>query len=45
SLLYRLRKIESLTNRSLVNADDLFLLNLSVKLWTLTADEQKIQNA
>ena len=45
SLLYRLRKIESLTNRSLVNADDLFLLNLSIKLWTLTADEQRVQNA
>ncbi len=34
SLLYRLRKIESLTGRSLVDPDDLFLLTLSVKLWT-----------
>ncbi|MBH8608684.1 PucR family transcriptional regulator [Thermoactinomyces sp. CICC 10521] len=34
SLLYRLRKIESLTGRSLVDPDDLFLLELSIKLWT-----------
>jgi purine catabolism regulator len=34
SLLYRLRKIESLTERSLVDPDDLFLLDLSIKLWT-----------
>ncbi|PTM59031.1 PucR family transcriptional regulator [Desmospora activa] len=33
SLLYRLRKIESLTGRSLMNPDDLFLLQLSIKLW------------
>ncbi|SDW64814.1 purine catabolism regulatory protein [Marininema mesophilum] len=33
SLLYRLRKIESLTGRSLFNPDDLFLLQLSIKLW------------
>jgi purine catabolism regulator len=33
SLLYRLRKIESLTGRSLEDPDDLFLLDLSVKLW------------
>jgi PucR family transcriptional regulator, purine catabolism regulatory protein len=34
SLVYRLRKIESLTGRSLENPDDLFLLDLSIKLWT-----------
>ncbi|MFD1036916.1 PucR family transcriptional regulator [Virgibacillus byunsanensis] len=33
SLLYRLRKIETLTNLSLVNPDDVFLLNFSIKLW------------
>ncbi|MGM8211462.1 PucR family transcriptional regulator [Virgibacillus sp. W0430] len=33
SLLYRLRKIESLTNLSLMNPDDVFLLNISVKVW------------
>lgn len=35
SLLYRLRKIESLTDLSLVNPDDRFLLDLSIKIWTL----------
>lgn len=34
SLLYRLRKIESLTGKSLVNPDDLFLLEFAVKLWS-----------
>lgn len=33
SLLYRLRKIESLTNVSLDNPDDIFLLNISIKVW------------
>lgn len=33
SLLYRLRKIESLTNLSLDQPDDVFLLNLSIKVW------------
>ncbi|WP_332693131.1 PucR family transcriptional regulator [Halalkalibacter lacteus] len=33
SLLYRLRKIETLTNCSLDDADDLFLLDLSIRLW------------
>ncbi len=32
TLIYRLHKIESLTNRSLVDADDLFLLDLSLRL-------------
>ncbi|MCE7791509.1 PucR family transcriptional regulator ligand-binding domain-containing protein [Salipaludibacillus sp. CUR1] len=35
SLLYRLRNIESLTQLSLVNSDDIFLLELSIRLWTL----------
>ncbi|MGN8647678.1 PucR family transcriptional regulator [Gracilibacillus sp. HCP3S3_G5_1] len=35
SLLYRLRKIESLTHLSLIDADDSFLLELSVRLWML----------
>ncbi|HLR70936.1 MAG TPA: PucR family transcriptional regulator ligand-binding domain-containing protein [Pseudogracilibacillus sp.] len=33
SLLYRLRKIESLTNLSLDNPDDVFLLKISIKVW------------
>lgn len=33
SLLYRLRKIESLTHLSLDNPDDVFLLNISIKVW------------
>lgn len=35
SLLYRLRKIESLTGLSLVDPDDLFLLDLSIKTWRI----------
>lgn len=35
SLLYRLRKIEALTGLSLINSDDLFLLDLSIKIWSL----------
>ncbi|QDP41858.1 PucR family transcriptional regulator [Radiobacillus deserti] len=35
SLLHRLRKIESLSNLSLMDSDHLFLLELSVRLWTL----------
>lgn len=34
SLLYRLRKIESLTGLSLVNPDDLFLLDFSIRVWS-----------
>ncbi|GED70902.1 purine catabolism regulatory protein [Brevibacillus reuszeri] len=34
TLLYRLKKIETLTNRSLVDTDDLFLLDLSLRLWS-----------
>jgi PucR family transcriptional regulator, purine catabolism regulatory protein len=33
SLIYRLRKIESLTSRSLHDPDDIFLLDLCTKLW------------
>jgi len=33
SLLYRLRKIESLTHLSLDNPDDVFLLSISIKVW------------
>ncbi|MFQ3545958.1 PucR family transcriptional regulator ligand-binding domain-containing protein [Halobacillus rhizosphaerae] len=35
SLLHRLRNIEHLTGLSLLDADDLFLLELSVRLWML----------
>ncbi|MDG5787850.1 PucR family transcriptional regulator ligand-binding domain-containing protein [Evansella sp. AB-P1] len=35
SLLHRLRNIESLTQMSLVDSDDLFLLDLSVRIWML----------
>ncbi|MFO7316659.1 MAG: PucR family transcriptional regulator ligand-binding domain-containing protein [Bacilli bacterium] len=35
SLLYRLRKIEALTNRSLNDPDDIFLLQLCLKLWSV----------
>jgi purine catabolism regulator len=34
SLLYRLEKIETLTGLSLSDPDDLFLLDLSIKLWS-----------
>lgn len=37
SLLYRLKKIEALTKRSLANTDDVFLLDLCIKLW-ITAE-------
>lgn len=35
SLLYRLRKIESLTGLSLAEPDDIFLLDLSIKIWKI----------
>ncbi len=42
SLLYRLKKIEFLTGRTLTDPDDLFLIELSAKLWTAgIADERK----
>ncbi|WP_082232325.1 PucR family transcriptional regulator [Halobacillus massiliensis] len=40
SLLHRLRNIEQLTGLSLLNADDMFLLELSVRLWML----KKVEN-
>lgn len=43
SLLYRLRKIESLTNRSLHNNDDLFLLQLCLKLWSVRFEHKTYQ--
>ena len=39
SLLYRLRKIESLTGLSLIDSDDLFLLDLSLKTWEIGVAE------
>lgn len=41
SLLYRLRKIESLTGLSLINPDDLFLLDLSIKAWKIGLSEEE----
>ncbi|KHE72568.1 PucR family transcriptional regulator [Halobacillus sp. BBL2006] len=40
SLLHRLRNIEQLTGLSLLDADDLFLLELSVRLWMLKKVEE-----
>lgn len=42
SLLYRLRKIESLTRLSLINPDDLFLLDFSIKIWSTGAMNREI---
>jgi PucR family transcriptional regulator, purine catabolism regulatory protein len=42
SLLYRLRKIESLTGLSLVDPDDLFLLDLSIKIWKIGMAEKVV---
>ncbi|MBB6453496.1 purine catabolism regulator [Salirhabdus euzebyi] len=35
SLMYRLRKIESLTDCSLEDPDEIFLIDLSIRLWTV----------
>src|SRR5699024_1874888 len=43
SLLYRLRKIESLTGLSLDNPDDVFLLNISIKVWLTGALKKKAE--
>jgi purine catabolism regulator len=43
SLLYRLRKIETLTGRSLIDPDDLFLLDLSIKIWKIGISKQIVQ--
>ncbi|MDN4075974.1 PucR family transcriptional regulator [Fictibacillus terranigra] len=40
TLLYRLKKIETLTGRSLMNPDDLFLLDLSIKLWSISHNQE-----
>jgi PucR family transcriptional regulator, purine catabolism regulatory protein len=40
TLLYRLKKIESLTGRSLMNPDDLFLLDLCIKLWMIGLNQE-----
>lgn len=45
SLLYRLRKIESLTMLSLVDPDDLFLLNFSIKVWSTGVIKKKVSIA
>ncbi|MCO7124252.1 PucR family transcriptional regulator ligand-binding domain-containing protein [Sporolactobacillus shoreicorticis] len=37
SLIYRLQKIETLTGKSLSKSDDLFLLQLCIKLWAINA--------
>lgn len=39
SLLYRLRKIESLTQLSLMNPEDVFLLDLTIKIWSVGLKE------
>ncbi|UOF91124.1 PucR family transcriptional regulator ligand-binding domain-containing protein [Fodinisporobacter ferrooxydans] len=41
SLLYRLKKIETLTGRTLVDPDDLFLLNLCIKIWITDMTNKK----
>ncbi|MGM0827651.1 MAG: PucR family transcriptional regulator [Bacillota bacterium] len=43
SLLYRLRKIESLTGLSLIDPDDLFLLDLSIRTWKMGVSEKSTQ--
>ncbi|WP_240375519.1 PucR family transcriptional regulator [Bacillus piscicola] len=44
SLLYRLRKIETLTGCRLDDADDLFLIDLSVRLHTIINGKQESAN-
>jgi PucR family transcriptional regulator, purine catabolism regulatory protein len=46
SLLYRLQKIETLTGRMLEDPDDLFLLNLTIKLWAMgiTSAKETVKN-
>ncbi|MBU6080563.1 PucR family transcriptional regulator [Allobacillus halotolerans] len=39
TLLYRLRRIESLTGLTLVDSDDSFLLEMSIRLWQLKNGE------
>ncbi len=42
SLLYRLRKIETLTRLSLMDPDDVFLLDLSIKIWSAGLKDGKV---
>ncbi|WP_347551527.1 PucR family transcriptional regulator ligand-binding domain-containing protein [Pseudalkalibacillus hwajinpoensis] len=42
SLLYRLRKIESLTQLSLISPDDVFLLDLSIKIWSVGLKDERL---
>ncbi|WP_245628159.1 PucR family transcriptional regulator [Shouchella shacheensis] len=44
SLLYRLRKIESLTGLSLANPDDVFLLDLSIRIWMIREGQENAFN-
>ncbi|MDM5198101.1 PucR family transcriptional regulator ligand-binding domain-containing protein [Fictibacillus enclensis] len=44
SLLYRLRKVETLTGLSLIDTDDLFLLDLSIKTWKLGIAETPVHS-
>ncbi|WP_078596000.1 PucR family transcriptional regulator [Evansella clarkii] len=41
SLLYRLRKVESLTGLSLANPDDVFLMDLSIRIWKIGMAEEE----
>lgn len=42
SLVYRLQKIEFLTERSLDDPDDVFLIDLCIKLWTARMADESI---
>ncbi|MFB5189182.1 PucR family transcriptional regulator [Alicyclobacillus fastidiosus] len=42
TLIYRIHKIESLTNRSLVDPDDLFLLDLSLRLSSVASPKSTV---
>ncbi|WP_185819612.1 PucR family transcriptional regulator [Salibacterium salarium] len=41
SLLYRLRKVETLTGCSLDDSDEMFLIDLSIRLHTISANKDK----
>jgi PucR family transcriptional regulator, purine catabolism regulatory protein len=45
SLLYRLRNIEALTNLSLIQSDDVFLLELTIRLWKMKKLENSYKDA
>ncbi|WP_185819581.1 PucR family transcriptional regulator [Salibacterium salarium] len=44
SLLYRLRKIETLTSCSLDDSDEMFLIDLSIRLHTISVNKDKNTN-